>query len=149
TTLTTTQHGATSFEKKFVAAIRGRLLLLGIANPADLTIRAEIPRLQLPNEGWQDIARNLIEHAAFIVMECDALAPGVVWELETICSVSRQNATIIVLPGQSGDREGVKLREVAAILGAVVNERQVPSADDPRLAPFHRIVTEDGIDFDH
>jgi tetratricopeptide (TPR) repeat protein len=101
----------------------------------------------LPNDGWQNVVRNLIEHTAFIVMECDALACGVIWELEAICAAGRQDATIIVLPPKSGDRDG-GLREMTAILGAVVKEREAPSADDPRLAAFPRIVAEDDINFD-
>jgi tetratricopeptide (TPR) repeat protein len=140
-------HGATSFEQKFAVAIGTRLPLLGIANPSDLTVRAVIPRLQLPNDGWQSAVRNLIEHAAFIVMECDALASGVIWELEAIQAAGRQNATIIVLPakGSAGDET---LREVVAIFGAVVSKRTAPSVDDPRLAAFPRILAEDDIDFD-
>lgn len=143
----TTQHGTTTFEEKLAASIGKRLLLLGIANPSDLTVRPVIPRLQLPSEDWQNVMRNLIEHTAFIVMECDALARGVIWELGAICAAGRQDATIIVLPPKNDDRDG-ELREITAVLGALVKEREVPSPEDPRLAAFSRIVGEDDINFD-
>src|SRR5260221_8888123 len=90
-TVTTTLLGPSSVEEKIISGLRGRLPLLAIANPAQLIVaRGDIPRLQLPNEGWQQIAQNLIEYAHVIVMDCDALAPGVVWEIETIRSLQRE-----------------------------------------------------------
>jgi tetratricopeptide (TPR) repeat protein len=149
TKMWSTQHGATAFEKRFAAAIGDRLPVLGIANPSALLIRAVVPRLQLRNEGWQQVARNLIEHAAFIVMECDALAPGVIWELEAIRDSGRQDETIIVLPPKSGDRDGASLGDLAATLGATVTQRHLPAPADARFAAFQRVLSEDAIDFDH
>ncbi|HEV2840952.1 MAG TPA: tetratricopeptide repeat protein [Chthoniobacterales bacterium] len=148
----TTLAGPNSVEEKVAAALRGRLAVLGLANPSQLnTTRGLIPRLQLPTEGWQEVVRNLVEYAHFIVIDCDSLAPGVMWELETIRAANRQGATVIVLPssGDSDPGEGT-LQQVAQILGGVtVVKRERPSKEMPEFSAFERVATEDEIPFDN
>jgi hypothetical protein len=145
--VTTTSSGATSVEKKLAAALDGRLAMLAVANPSQLmTARADIPRLQLPNEGWQQVVQNLVAHAHLIVMDCDTLAPGVIWELETIANAARADATIVILP--SPGEEQHTLQDVAEILGAVVHRRAPVTKEDPRLAGHRRVAYESDVDFD-
>jgi tetratricopeptide (TPR) repeat protein len=147
----TTINNPSRVEEKLGAALAGRLKALSVANPSQLvTARYVFPRLQLQNEGWQATVRNLMEHAHFIVMDCESLAPGVLWELETIRTANRQNATIIVLPSP-GDPDPGKgtLAGAAEIFGATVVKRERPLKDSPELSGFGRVGAEDEIPFDN
>ena len=142
--------GPSPVEQKLAAALAGQLKALGVANPSQLlTYRGSFPRLQLPNEGWQAVVQNLVEHAAFIVMDCTSLAPGVLWELETVRTANKQDSTVIVLPasGEADPGEGT-LQRAAEVLGAVVTKRERPSKQSPALSVFSRVGAEDEIAFD-
>jgi tetratricopeptide (TPR) repeat protein len=146
-TVTTTYSGASSVEKKIAAALNGRLAMLAVANPSQLmTSRAEIPRLQLPDEGWQQAVQNLVAHAHLIVMDCDTLAPGVIWELETIAGLGRADSTIVILPGPGAESHG--MQGVVEVLGGVVQRRAAATKEDRRLAGYQRVAHETEVDFD-
>jgi tetratricopeptide (TPR) repeat protein len=142
--------GPSPVEQKLAAALTGRLRGLGVANPSQLlTYRGSFPRLQLPNEGWQAVVQNLVEHAAFIVMDCTSLAPGVLWELETIRAANKQNTAIIIIPSPDEPDPGTaSLPRAAEIFGAVVVKRNRPLKDSPALSAFPRVATGDEIAFD-
>lgn len=147
-TVTTTLSGPSGVEQKIGRALGDRLSMLAIANPSQLvTSRGIIPRLQLPNQGWQQVAQQLIEHAHLIVMDCDALAPGVVWELETIATLQRVDATIVILPARGVDPSGLQ-QSIAESVGAVVKQLEPATKEDTRLAGHQRVAYEDEIDFD-
>ena len=146
-TVTTTYAGASSVEKKLAAALNGRLSMLAVANPSQLmTSRAEIPRLQLPDEGWQQVVQNLVAHAHLIVMDCDTLAPGVIWELDTIAGLGRANSTIVILPAPGVEKQG--MQTVVEALGAVVQRRATVMKEDQRLTGHRRVAYETEVDFD-
>lgn len=149
-TVTTTLAGPSSVEQKIVAALSQRLPLLAIANPSQLlTSRGLIPRLQLPNEGWQQVVLNLIEHAHLIVMDCDSFATGVLWELDSITKAGRQDATLIVLPARGVAAPESALQEIAEILGSAVVKRLPPATkSDAPLRGFSRVAHEDEIDLE-
>ncbi len=142
--------GPSPVEQKLATALDGRLRALGVANPSQLlTYRGRFPRLQLPNEGWQAVVQNLVEHAAFIVMDCTSLAPGVLWELDTIRAAGKQNMAIIILPSSGEPDPGTAtLPRAAEILGAVVVKHERPLKESPALSAFPRVATEDEIAFD-
>jgi tetratricopeptide (TPR) repeat protein len=124
-------------------------MMLAVANPSQLlTYRAHIPRLQLPNEGWQQVVENLVQHAHLIVMDCDTLAPGVVWELDTIAALDRADKTILILPTPGAEANDDTMQTVAEIFGAVVHRRPPVTKDDPRLAGHRRVAYESEVDFD-
>ena len=54
------------------------------------------PALILPYEGWRDVVRELIEHAALIVSECLMLSEGVMFELETAYRLGHWDRTVLV-----------------------------------------------------
>ena len=148
-TVTTTFSGPSSVETKLARALAGRLPLLAVANPSQLlTSRGQIPRLQLPNEGWQDVVRNLVEHAHLIVMDCDTLASGVIWEMDTIAAFDRQDAAIVILPAEGSDAKDNTMQNVAEVLGAVVERQPRATKDAPALAGAHRIAYENEVSFD-
>jgi len=145
----TTLHGPSEVEKKLVGALSGRIPLIGIANPSDISGRTLIPRIELPNDGWQKVVRNLIDYAHFIVMDCHTLAPGVMWELETLQKANRQDTTIIVLPQLDNlDKDQGALRDIVQSAKGVIVEHETPSPDHPQLAAFQRKAFEDQINFD-
>jgi tetratricopeptide (TPR) repeat protein len=143
--------GPSRIEQKLSAALGGRIKTLSVANPAQmLTSRASFPRLLLPNEGWEALVQNVVEHAHFIVMDCSTLAPGVMRELEMIRTANRQSATVIVLPPpEAHDLGEDTLQRAAEIFGAAVIRRPRPSKVNSEFSTFRRIASEDGIAFDH
>lgn len=146
-TVTTSYSGPTNVETKIAQALAGRLPMLAIANPSQLnTSSGIIPRLQLPSEGWQQVVRNLVEFAHLIVMDCETLAPGVIWELDTIAGLQRADATIVILPVRATDT--THMQTIAEVLGAVVQRRPPATKSDPQLANVRRVAYEDEIDFD-
>ena len=148
-TVTTTYSGPSSVETKIARALSGHLPMLAVANPMQLmTSRAIIPRLQLPDKGWQQVVRNLVEFAHLIVMDCDTLAPGVLWELETIAALERRDATIVILPARGDSGRNTSLVGTAAALGAVVERRPPATKEDSRFAGLQRVAYEDEVDFD-
>jgi tetratricopeptide (TPR) repeat protein len=148
-TVWTSINGPSSVEQKIAGALVDRLPLIAIANPSQLeTARGIIPRLQLPDEGWQQVAQNLIEHAHLIVMDCDAFAPGVLWELETIATLRRADATVIILPPRGVEPSEATSQTIADVFGAVVKRLEPATKEDARLAGHRRLAYEDEIDFD-
>jgi len=55
------------------------------------------PGLQLPNDGWQQVAARLIELAEVIFVDAPLLSAGTRFELETCLSKSRVHHTVVVL----------------------------------------------------
>jgi tetratricopeptide (TPR) repeat protein len=148
-TVTTTLSGPSSVETKLARSLTGRLPMLAVANPSQLlTHRGEIPRLQLRSEGWQHVVQNLVEHAHLIVMDCDALASGVIWELETIAALDRQDATVIILPAEGSDAKDNTMQTVAEVFGAVVQRQPRATKDAPPLAATRRVAYENEVNFD-
>lgn len=137
-----------SVEEKLAAALEDRLPLLGIANPSNLLGRSVVPRLTLPNDGWQAVVENLIAHAHVIVMDCQSLAPGVQWELDAIVRAGRQDAAILVLPPRTDEAEPDALRDLVEVANAVITAHEQPTLGHPQLAPFPRKAYEDAIPFD-
>jgi tetratricopeptide (TPR) repeat protein len=145
----TAVNGPSRVELKLNAALAGRFKAVSIANPAQLlTSRASFPRLVLPNEGWEAVVENVVEHAHFIVMDCYRLAPGVLRELKFIRAANRQSATIIVLPPPN-DSSRDTLRQTVELFGAIAEKHPLPSKDNPEFATFPHVASEDEIDFDH
>jgi tetratricopeptide (TPR) repeat protein len=146
----TAVNGPSRVEQKLKAALAGRLKAVSIANPAQpLTSRLGFPRLVLPNEGWEAVVENLVEHAHFIVMDCYTLAPGVLRELEFIRAANRQSATIVVLP-PANDSSRDTLRQVVEIFGAIAEKPPLPLINDnPEFAAFSRIASEVEVKFNH
>src|SRR5262249_41440407 len=77
--------------------------------------------------------------------DCDTLAPGVIWELQTIADLDRADATIVILP--SPDTKEDDLQNVAEVLGAVVHRRAAVTKEYPRLAGHQRVAYETDVDF--
>ncbi|MGA8731116.1 MAG: tetratricopeptide repeat protein [Terracidiphilus sp.] len=145
----TAVNGPSRVEQKLKAALAGRLKTISIANPAQMvTSRLGFPRLMLRNEGWEAAVENLVEHAHFIVMDCYALAPGVLRELEFVRAANRQSATIIVLP-PANDSSRDTLRQTVELFGGIAEKLPDPLKDNPEFAAFPRIASEDEIGFDH
>ena len=146
----TTLAGPSRVEQKLAKALAGRLSLIAVANPSQLlTHRGIIPRLQLPNEGWQAVVQNLVKHAHLMVIDCDSLSSGVLWELGTIQAANRQDATVVVLPSrQEADQGASVLTDVAEIFGAAVVKREAPAQGMAELSAFRRVAYEDEIPFD-
>ena len=144
----TTGAGINRVEEKLASALAGRLKAISVANPAQLlTSRAALPRLALPNEGWEAVVENVIQYAHFIVMDLSTVARGVLKELEIIRGAKRQSDTIVILPSAS-EPDRNSLRKVAELLGAVAKEHPQPTKNDPELAGFARVAGEDEIAFD-
>jgi tetratricopeptide (TPR) repeat protein len=114
--------------------------MLAIANPFDLmSVDLRFPRLELSGGRWTDAVDGLIRAASFIVVVVDALAPGVVRELDAIVWNGRQNATVVIL---AKDRHQ-DIRTLHEPLGFNFPKHPQTTTHDPRLAAFPRIVGEE------
>lgn len=148
-TVITTLSGPSSVEKKIACALDGWLPMLTVANPSQLiTMNGKVPRLQLPNEGWQQVVQQLIKKAHLIVMDCDAFASGVMWELKTISTLQRMDSTVIILPARGVKPAESTLQSIAETCGAVVKRLEPATKEDTRLVGYKRVAYEDEINFD-
>lgn len=144
-----TQVGPSSLEKKLAAVFDTFLPVIGVANPAALSLHLLIPRLQIPNENWQETVGNLITHAHIIILECDTLAPGVRWELDAIRERERQDSTVVVqTSGKGGVFSETFAQTLARLAGADIVKRERPTRENPEFSAFRRIAFESDISFD-
>jgi hypothetical protein len=97
-----------------------------------------LPRLLLPNEHWQQVVEELIGAAAIVVVDVIRLTPGVLWELETIERLGKENDTVVILSPSRPEEDAVKV--VEELYG--VNRPEYPPAqrDSPSLAKFTRVI---------
>jgi hypothetical protein len=129
-----------AIEKKLVATLGAKLPLVGVGNNAPLRpdFQQQLPRLLLPNQHWQQVVEELIRAAAIIVVDVIRLTPGVLWELETIERLGKQNDTVVTLSPPRPEEDAVKVAE--ELYG--VNRPEYPPArrDSPSLAKFPRVI---------
>lgn len=127
-------------EDGLATALEGKLPVIAIANPSDLILRGRIPKLQLPNDSWRAVLENLVEHAHMIVMDCEELAPGVEFELETIRRAGRVESAIIVLPDSDAESYPGLMDAMAEYRGFVIERRERPRKEHPALSGFPRVA---------
>jgi Tetratricopeptide repeat len=142
----TPQAGPTDAEKELVRVV-GERPFLGIANPFTFKSSDDgVPaRLQLPNDGWFDVLRELVESAHTIVVDLPMLAPGVEAELAAIAAAGRAQDTLVVVPSPSsrvlGDIE--RTRTIAEVMGVVAPEATIATRNHEKLAGFPHVVEWD------
>jgi tetratricopeptide (TPR) repeat protein len=129
-----------AIEKKLVATLGAKLPLIGVGNNAPLRpdFQQLLPRLLLPNEHWQQVVEELIGAAAIVVVDVIRLTPGVLWELETIERLGKENDTVVILSPPRPEENAAKM--VEELYG--VNRPEYPPAkrDSPSLARFARFI---------
>lgn len=144
----TTHLAPSPLEEGLATALEGKLGVIAIANPSDLMMRGRVPKLQLPNEGWRTVLENLVEHAHMIVMDCEELAPGVEFELDTIRRAGKTGSAILVLPNPNAESKASITDAFAQYRGYVVEPRERPRKEHPALSGFPRVAYEDEVVFD-
>jgi tetratricopeptide (TPR) repeat protein len=144
------QVGPSRLEKKLYPALPTFLPIIGVANPATLSIDMLIPRLQIPDKDWQERVGNLISDAHIIVVECETLAPGLLWELESIRRRNKQEHTVIILQSQEDDFSGETVAQsLARVAGAEIVKRERPTTEHAEFSAFRRVTYESDISLDH
>ena len=99
-----------SVEQQLADAVEGRGAVLGVANRDSLVASAwVVPRLFLPDAGWQETVQALIRAAHLIVLHVAEMTAGVRWELACIQASERMPSTVLVL--QDTDEEELLLAE--------------------------------------
>jgi hypothetical protein len=70
---------------------------------------ARIPKLELPDQGWEDLVRDLIDAAEWIVVIANRVTGGLSRELELIRGQRKQPRTLVITPGRgiTDDLEGL------------------------------------------
>ena len=129
-----------AIEKKLVATLGAKLPLVGVGNNAPLRpdFQQMLPRLLLPNEHWQQVVEELIGAAAIVVVDVIRLTPGVLWELETIERLGKQNDTVVILSPPRPEENAAKV--VEELYG--INKPEYPPAqrDSASMAKFTRVI---------
>ena len=72
-------------EEEVARTLEGHTTAVAVANRASLFESAlRIPRLFLPDDGWQEVVGQVVRAAEVIVVQVEELTPGVLWELDCI-----------------------------------------------------------------
>lgn len=78
--------------------------VVSIASPVQTDLREgssmRIAKLELPNEGWADVARDLIAVADWIVVLANRVTQGLSYELELVREQQKQDKTLVVIPAE-------------------------------------------------
>jgi hypothetical protein len=100
-------------EPKLATALRGRLPVIGIANPS--LVRPDfvhaIPKLLVADEHWRDVLSRLLLAADLVVMHLEQVTPGVAAELAAILELQRQDVVVIVLRSRPAEEQEDGLAE--------------------------------------
>jgi tetratricopeptide (TPR) repeat protein len=140
--------GVSGVENKLAKGLGDKVRVVGIANPSDLIVTVTpFPRLELFDRPWLDVAEWLVQASAFIVVDVDVLAPGVLAELDAIAKHHREQATVVVLPAQQEPRPSATLAEQELLrnMGGQLPAHEQPDSAHPRLAMMPRVIYEDEI----
>jgi hypothetical protein len=123
------------------------LPVIGVLNPAAMAgLSGPVPRLELSNDSWALSVRLLISAAHLIVVECVALAPGLVTELELVQNRERAADTIIVLPSAETVAGVMSSRELADLFsGGDYAGAAIAAAGAEALQAFERVIDEDSL----
>ena len=104
-----------------------------------------IPRLFLPDDGWQEVVGQVVRAAEVIVVQVEELTPGVLWELDCIRTHGRSPSTLVVLARPVGDERDRAVREGLKFF-ATLERGGVPATKEAKeLAGFERLLSEDEI----
>jgi tetratricopeptide (TPR) repeat protein len=137
-------------ETKVGAALRGRLPILGIANPL-VSLRPDyehaFPKLALANESWRIALHELIATACLIVVEVTKLSPGVFNELQIIGWHGQQKSTVIIISEDENQDDPLTLG-VKQFFNIVEEPRQTVEEIEAQLSAFPRVVREEEVRFD-
>jgi hypothetical protein len=122
-----------------------QLPVIGVLNPAaTVGLSGPVPRLQLSNDNWALSVRLLISAAHLIVVECVALAPGLVTEVELVQNRERAADTIIVLPSSETVDDVMSTRQLAGLSsGGDYAGPPIATAGAEALQAFERVVDEE------
>ena len=145
--IATSVGGPTDVEQALLR-LAGTRLLLGVANPLAFSGLGEslVARLQLPNDGWFEVLRELIQSAHTIVVDLVLLAPGVEAELAAIATDGREQDTVVIIPSSSSSRvsrDVETMRTIAEVMGAVPPDATFARRDHEKLEGFSNVVEWD------
>jgi hypothetical protein len=132
------------------SALRGRLPILGIANPSvhRSDYRHAVPKVSLPFDRWQEVLHGLVQDASLIVMDLDRLSPGVSFELRTILQHNKQQRTVIVLSDPSRQPEtDANVQNLYALRGIDIERPEPLDLSGPELSQFPRVIRESEVPF--
>jgi hypothetical protein len=130
---------AGNLEQQLAQAIGRRASVLAIANRSSVLETASlVPRLFLPDEGWEEIAEALVGTAHIIVVWVEAMTPGIRWELECIRRNGRTSSTVVVLGADDDDWRAT--RKVIRTAAAVDSPAAATTPKAAELRGFELIV---------
>lgn len=125
-------------EQYIAQAFGERVPFLGISNNAPTLPGDErhIPKLELPNERWQEVVEELVRAAEIIVANVERLTPGVLFELDTIRRLGRLEQTVVVI----SEPDELMSALPRVLIDAPAPEAPKASHDSAPLAPFRRVA---------
>jgi tetratricopeptide (TPR) repeat protein len=136
-------------EAKLAAALRGRLPVIGIANPSLVRPDFEhpIPKLLIADEHWRDVLSRLLLAADLVVMHLEQVTPGVAAELAAILELQRQDVVVIVLRSRPAEEQQDALAEgLMSVHG--IDRPQAGTPGPELLRRFPRVVLADEVPFE-
>jgi len=130
-----------ALERQLVGAFDEPPLVVTVANRDSIFESAwASPRLFLPDDGWQDIIRELVRAASSTVMQVSTITPGVQWELEQIRRYGNPHRTLIVCGAD--DETGVEMKNaLLRFAGLSPRDATLVSPRDQVFAGFPHVVS--------
>lgn len=130
-----------TLERQLVGVFDAPPLVVSVANRASIFESAwASPRLFLPDDGWQDIIRELVRAASSTVMQVSTITPGVQWELEQIRQYGNPHRTLIVCGAD--DESGVEMKNALLhFAGLSPRDETLVSPSDSVFAGFPHVVS--------
>ncbi|NUU17783.1 hypothetical protein HP550_11040 [Cellulomonas humilata] len=135
-------HGSSALERWLAEPTDPAVPFVTVTNPAALRAQAVLPRLDVAYDEWETAVLLLISAARVIIVEAGEATPGVLTELQFLASRGREPDTVVVI--------GTPREDHSWVFGARGGDEPLPSpgqlaADDPALASFAHILTEDEV----
>jgi tetratricopeptide (TPR) repeat protein len=149
-----------SVEKQIAGNSEIKIPMIAIANNTpmnDLTERY-LPRLELPNDGWQTVVEELIRAAEFVIINVTRLTPGILRELDILRRLDKSAQTIVFVskaddltflpqalvnsppPGPQASRESPELETFQLVL--YDKSFQSEENPDPDQVRFSALLSE-------
>jgi tetratricopeptide (TPR) repeat protein len=146
-----------SVEKQIADNSEIKIPMIAIANNTPMNSLTEgcLPRLELPNDGWQIVVEELIRAAEFVIINVTRLTPGVLRELDIVRRLDKSAQTVVFVskagdlaflpqflvdsppPGPQASRESPELETFQLVLyDKSVQTEENPDPDQIRFSAF-------------
>jgi hypothetical protein len=137
-----------SSEDRLSAALTGHVYPVRFHDLTDAfagSRRDDRPRMCLPSNIWKDAIRDLIQVAPLIVVHVISLTPGVLFELETIVALGKQDSTVVVLCDPP--ERHAEAKKLTALYGVTTYDYPAVDPAGDVFRSFPTVVREQDIDY--